>query len=79
MLGLVRLNRFRFAQIYPNFIDGEFVQSKSNKFFDVRNPVTQDLVGQTPQSTKEELDHAVARAQEAFKTWSRVPLTSIFC
>lgn len=76
MLGLARYQRFAFSQAYRNYINGEYVESKSKTHFDVRCPVTQELIGRTPQSTKEELDYAVAKAKEAFKTWSKVPLTS---
>jgi len=31
-----------------------------------------------PQSSQEEFNAAVASAKEAFRTWSRVPLLSIF-
>ena len=66
MLGFNKLQRYAFSQTIQNFINGEFVDSKATKFYDVRNPVTQELIGKTPQSTKEEFDYAVAKAKEAF-------------
>ena len=77
MLGLSKYQRFAFSQAFKNYINGEYVDSKATTHFDVRNPVTQELIARTPQSTKEELDYAVAKAKEAFQTWSKVPLTSI--
>ena len=76
MLGLTKFQRYFFAKNVANYINGEYVQSKANKFYDVRNPVTQELLGKTPQSTEEEFNYTVAKAKEAFKTWSKVPLTS---
>ena len=76
MIGLTRFYRCAFSNVYRNYTDGQFIESKSDKFFDVRSPVTQELIGRTPQSTPEEMDYVIARAAEAFKTWSKVPLTS---
>jgi malonate-semialdehyde dehydrogenase (acetylating)/methylmalonate-semialdehyde dehydrogenase len=53
----------------PNFIDGQFVESKATEFFDVINPATQELVTQTPLSTQEELEAAAASAAKAFPAW----------
>lgn len=76
MLGLAKLQRYQFAKVYGNFINGEFVQSKADKFYDIKNPVTQELVAKAPQSTLQEFNEAVANSKEAFKTWSRVPVVS---
>lgn len=76
MIGLAKLQKYQFARLYGNFVGGEFVQSKGTKVYEIRNPVTQELVAQAPQSTPEEFNHIVATAKEAFKTWSRVPLMS---
>ncbi len=74
MLRLNQLYAYNFARLYKNFYNGEFVASKGDKVFNIYNPVTQDLVAQTPQSTNEEFEACVASAKEAFKTWSKVPL-----
>lgn len=39
--------------------------------FDVKNPATGDTVGRAPNSSKDQLDQAVAAAQAAFSTWSQ--------
>ncbi|KAF5356174.1 hypothetical protein D9756_004092 [Leucocoprinus leucothites] len=54
-----------------NFINGEFVESKTDKWLDVNDPSTQTLLSQVPQSTNEEFEQAVEAASRAFKTWSR--------
>ena len=78
MLGLAKLQRYHFTRVYGNFVNGEFVDSKASKFYEIRNPVTQDVVAKSPQSTPEEFNHIVATAKEAFKTWSKVPLMSTY-
>lgn len=40
--------------------------------FGVINPATEEIVGQCPIATKDQLDAAVNAAAEAFKTWSQV-------
>lgn len=77
---LGKIQRFSFAspRVYQNYYDGKFVSSKGTKFYEVYNPVTQEHVARSPQSTKEEFDAIVASAKEAFKTWSKVPVLSIF-
>ena len=54
MIGLAKLQKYQFARRYGNFVGGEFVQSKGTKVYEIRNPVTQELVAQAPQSTPEE-------------------------
>lgn len=53
MLGLARIQRYNFVRVYGNFIDGDFVPSKATKFYEHRNPVTQEVVAKAPQSTTE--------------------------
>ena len=78
---LGKLQRFSFAapRVYENFYDGKFVPSKGTQFYDMFNPVTQELVARSPQSTPEEFNAIVANAKEAFQTWSRTPLLSKYC
>ncbi|KDO18109.1 methylmalonate-semialdehyde dehydrogenase [Saprolegnia parasitica CBS 223.65] len=58
----------------PNFINGQFVQSKTTKWIDVRNPATNEVVCQVPETTPEELQAAADAAKVAFKTWKEVPV-----
>lgn len=57
-----------------NFINGKFEESKTNKWIDVINPATQEVISRVPQSTPEELNRAVANSAAAFKTWKEVPV-----
>lgn len=53
MLGLAKLQRYHFTRVYGNFVNGEFVDSKASTFYDIKNPVTQEVVAKSPQSTPE--------------------------
>lgn len=55
--------------ITPSFVDNQFVQSSSETWFDIHDPATNQVVLRVPQSTPEELEHAVASAEAAFHTW----------
>ena len=59
-----------------NYINGEFVESKATKFFEIRNPATAELIAEVPETPKNEFDHAVEVAKTAFKSWRNVPLLS---
>ncbi|MGD9143723.1 MAG: aldehyde dehydrogenase family protein, partial [Dehalococcoidia bacterium] len=59
-----------------NYIDGEWVDSRSTKISDVLNPATGDVVARTPDSTPEEVDAAVRAAAEAFPSWRQTPPVS---
>jgi len=80
MLALSKYQKYNFTRLYGNFVNGEFVNSKATKFYEIRNPVTQDIVAKAPQTTPEEFNHIVSVAKEAFKTWSKTTIlsTSLF-
>ena len=56
-----------------NYINGEWVESKSKERWDVKNPATQKLLARVPMSTKEEVLSAIQAAKEAFPEWRRTP------
>jgi aldehyde dehydrogenase (NAD+) len=61
-------------KVHKNFIDGEWVEARSGKAFENRNPAnTDELVGLFPDSTAEDVNAAVDAAQEAYKKWRLVP------
>ncbi len=61
-------------RVYKNYINGEWVESHSNRAFENRNPAsTDELVGMFPASTEEDVLTAVDVAREAYKTWRLVP------
>lgn len=60
----------------PYFIDNKFVQSKTDKFIDLPDPATNNLVTRVPQMTDEEMKAAVASAQKAFLSWRNTSVLS---
>jgi malonate-semialdehyde dehydrogenase (acetylating)/methylmalonate-semialdehyde dehydrogenase len=59
----------------PLYIDGEFIQSQSDKWIDVTNPATQEVIAQVPCATQDEMKQAVESAQKAFLTWKEVAVS----
>lgn len=55
-----------------NYINGEWVESRADKYEDVINPATGEVLCQVPISTRAELDQAAVIAEQAFEKWSQV-------
>ncbi|MED4205479.1 CoA-acylating methylmalonate-semialdehyde dehydrogenase [Neobacillus mesonae] len=60
--------------VLKNFINGEWVEAKTEKLESVPNPATGEELAQVPLSTREDLDAAVQVAKAAYKTWSKTPV-----
>lgn len=60
--------------VLKNFINGEWIESNTEKYEIVPNPATGEELARVPLSTREDLDIAVKAAKEAFKTWSKTPV-----
>src|SRR6266576_2488232 len=61
-------------RIFKNFINGEWVESRSGKAYENRNPAnTDELIGMFVSSTGEDVDAAVDAAKEAYQTWRLMP------
>jgi aldehyde dehydrogenase (NAD+) len=61
-------------RVFKNFINGEWVESRSGKAYENRNPAnTDELVGMFVSSSAEDVDLAVDAAKEAYKNWRLVP------
>jgi malonate-semialdehyde dehydrogenase (acetylating) / methylmalonate-semialdehyde dehydrogenase len=58
-----------------NYINGEWIESKTTQFEDVYDPAKKEIIARVPLSTKEEVDYAVEVAAKAFESWKRVPVT----
>src|ERR1043166_7520200 len=59
---------------YPNYINGEWVASRSGEWFENVNPAdTRDCVGRFPLSTAEDINRAVEAARNAADKWRRLP------
>jgi malonate-semialdehyde dehydrogenase (acetylating)/methylmalonate-semialdehyde dehydrogenase len=55
----------------PYFVDNKFVASSTDKFIDLFDPATNNLVTRVPQNTDAELREAVVSARKAFEIWRR--------
>jgi alpha-ketoglutaric semialdehyde dehydrogenase len=59
---------------YKNYINGEWVVSKSGKTFENRNPANNDdLIGTFQESNADDLNYAVDCAHRAFEAWRLTP------
>ncbi len=59
------------VKILKNYIDGEWVASKSEVSVDVVNPALMKVLGNVPRSNAEDVDAAVIAAKQAFPEWRR--------
>lgn len=57
-----------------NFLDNNFVESKTTSWIDLHDPATNNIVTRVPQTTDEEFNAAVASAQAAFPAWKATSL-----
>ena len=61
-------------RVFKNFINGEWVDSRSGHAYENRNPAnTDELVGIFVASNSDDVGAAVDSAREAYKTWRLVP------
>lgn len=61
-------------RVYKNFINGEWVDARSGKAYENRNPAnTEELVGMFVESGAEDVNAAVDAATEAYKSWRLMP------
>ena len=58
---------------YRNFINGTFGKQASTSLLEVLNPATNETLGHVPNSSRSEVDAAVAAAKEAQAGWERLP------
>ena len=56
------------------YINGEYVESKTEKYTDAYNPSTGEVVAKVPCCTKDEVEAAIAAAKAAFPGWSSTPV-----
>ncbi|CAN9080476.1 unnamed protein product [Alternaria sp. RS040] len=58
----------------PNFLNNAFVPSKASEWIQLHDPATNQPVTRVPESTDEELQHAVDSAEHAFPAWKATSL-----
>ena len=61
-------------EILKPYINGEFVESKTDKYMPVYDPSTGEVIAQTPCCTAQEVEAAIAAAKAAFPKWSDTPV-----
>jgi len=60
--------------VYLNFVDGEWIRSKTGGTFENRNPADNDeLIGLFQKSDENDIEKAVKVAQDASKGWAKKP------
>src|ERR1700680_2044651 len=57
----------------PNYVNGQWVDSKATEWLDVTNPATGEVIAQTPLSNAAEVGAAIEAAAAAFPEWRRTP------
>ncbi|MCF6766103.1 NAD-dependent succinate-semialdehyde dehydrogenase [Thiotrichales bacterium 19S3-7] len=55
------------------YINGQWVNSSSNKTFDVINPSTLEVIAKVTDCNEQDTTLAIDAASKAFKTWSKTP------
>src|SRR3989304_4644972 len=62
------------TETFKNYINGQWVASRSGQTFENRNPAnTDDVVGVFQKSTVDDVKAAIEAAAEAYKEWRLVP------
>lgn len=67
-------NLYTEDNLYKNFIKGQWVINKTNKFIEINSPIDASLVGKIPSMDKEEVDLAIKSAKESQSKWNNVPI-----
>ncbi len=63
------------AEIYKNYINGKWVESKTGETFENRNPANWDeVIGIFQRSGPEDVEEAVEAAKKAYESWKKVPV-----
>lgn len=60
--------------ILKNYINGEFIDSRSKRTLKVISPLDGNLLSEVPLSSKDDLNDAVEKARVAFHKWSKTPI-----
>ncbi|WP_099156915.1 CoA-acylating methylmalonate-semialdehyde dehydrogenase [Virgibacillus ndiopensis] len=57
-----------------NYVNGKWIEAKSDKTTEVYNPATGEVIAHVPISSADDVDNAVEVAAEAFQAWKEVPV-----
>lgn len=56
------------------FIDGKWIESKTEKYLDIYDPSVGEIIAKAPSSTSDEVSMAIESAKKAFVKWSATPV-----
>ncbi len=71
---MATVTQVRTAEVCPNYVNGQWVPSRSEGKLPRLNPADHDdIVGIAPLSTREEMREAIAAAKTAFPAWRDTP------
>lgn len=56
------------------FVNGQFVESKTDRYMDAYDPSTGEVIAKVPCCTTDEVESAIAAAKAAFPGWSSTPV-----
>ncbi|MBX9139289.1 MULTISPECIES: NADP-dependent glyceraldehyde-3-phosphate dehydrogenase [unclassified Clostridium] len=59
---------------FRNLINGQWCNSKSKEFIEIRSPINQEIVGKVPAMTREEVDEVIQIAVNAREKWKETPI-----
>ena len=62
------------TRMIKNYVDGEWVESSASEYFPVHDPASCELLANCPDSTRDDVDRAVAAAKAAFDEWRSTPV-----
>ena len=68
-------NRMSEIKILKPFINGEFVESKTDSYSDAFNPSTGEIIAKVPLCTTNEVELAIKSAKEAYPAWTNTPVS----
>ncbi|HEA65947.1 MAG TPA: aldehyde dehydrogenase family protein, partial [Desulfobacterales bacterium] len=57
------------------FVDGKWLESKTDEYMECYNPSTGDVIALAPQCTPQEVESAVQAAKLAFPAWADTPVS----
>ena len=55
-------------------IDNQWVESTTDKYIDVHNPATQEVICRVPEMTQAEMDAVAESSAKAYKTWKQTSI-----
>lgn len=56
------------------YLNGQWVEPKINRYFETTNPALDEVIAEAPVASMEDVEQAIAAAQEAFLKWRDIPL-----